>query len=112
MCYTGQSISAEARKDRLMTALAIPLGVLYESDETAWLEAMSELIRLGRLEELDYPNLSEYLADLARCDRREVESRLTDDEPAAADRCRMTVPLGPLVSGGNRAWDLPKLTQH
>jgi hypothetical protein len=58
-------------------AQAVSLDVLYERDETAWLEAMSELIRLGRLEELDYPNLVEYLADMARRDRREVESRLT-----------------------------------
>src|SRR5260370_1122323 len=61
----------------MTTAEAIPLGVLYERDETAWLEAMSELIRLGRLDEVDYPNLAEYLADMARRDRREVESRLT-----------------------------------
>ena len=53
------------------------LSLLYESDETAWLEAMSELIRLGRLEELDYSNLTDYLSDMARRDRREVESRLT-----------------------------------
>ncbi len=52
-------------------------SVLYEQDETAWLEAMAELIRLGRLDEVDYPNLAEYLADMARRDRREVESRLT-----------------------------------
>src|SRR5437763_12696505 len=52
-------------------------SLLYEQDETAWLEAMSELIRLGRLDEVDYPNLAEYLADMARRDRREVESRLT-----------------------------------
>ena len=49
---------------------------LYESDETAWLEAMSELIDTGRLSDLDYPHLSEYLADMARRDRREVKSRL------------------------------------
>jgi hypothetical protein len=61
----------------MTTAQAMPLGVLYERDETAWLEAMSERIRLGRLDELDYPNLAEYLADMARRDRREVESRLT-----------------------------------
>ena len=61
----------------MTTAQALPLGVLYERDETAWLEAMSELIRLGRLDEIDYPNLAEYLADMARRDRREVESRLT-----------------------------------
>lgn len=59
------------------TVQVTPLGLLYERDETAWLEAMSEMIRLGRLEELDYPNLAEYLTDMARRDRREVESRLT-----------------------------------
>jgi hypothetical protein len=61
----------------MTAAQALPPGVLYQQDETAWLEAMAELIRLGRLEELDYPNLAEYLADMARRDRREVESRLT-----------------------------------
>ena len=59
------------------TAEAVDLSLLYEQDETAWLEAMSELIRLGRLDEVDYPNLAEYLAEMARRDRREVESRLT-----------------------------------
>ncbi|HEV3143170.1 MAG TPA: DUF29 domain-containing protein [Gemmataceae bacterium] len=52
-------------------------NVLYEQDETAWLETMAELIRRGRFDEIDYPNLAEYLADMARRDRREVESRLT-----------------------------------
>jgi hypothetical protein len=50
---------------------------LYERDETAWLEAMSDLIRLGQLDQVDYRNLAEYLADMARRDRREVENRLT-----------------------------------
>ena len=61
----------------MTTAQVLPPGVLYERDETAWLETMAELIRLGRLDELDYSNLAEYLADMARRDRREVESRLT-----------------------------------
>src|SRR5580704_414853 len=52
------------------------LPELYEKDETAWLELMAELIRAGRLDELDYPHLREYLADMARRDRREVLSRL------------------------------------
>jgi hypothetical protein len=38
---------------------------------------MAELIQLGRLDQVDYPHLAEYLADMARRDRREVESRLT-----------------------------------
>jgi hypothetical protein len=52
------------------------LTTLYEQDETAWLEAMSRLLRRGSTDELDSQNLAEYLADMARRDRREVESRL------------------------------------
>ena len=52
------------------------LAALYLEDETAWLEAMSQLVADGRLEELDCKNLSEYLSDMARRDRREVVSRL------------------------------------
>jgi hypothetical protein len=52
------------------------LTALYERDETAWLEVMAELARDGRAEELDLPHLAEYLGDMARRDRREVESRL------------------------------------
>jgi hypothetical protein len=52
------------------------LSRLYEADETAWLEAMADLIHQGRWDDLDYPHLGEYLTDMARRDRREVESRL------------------------------------
>jgi hypothetical protein len=52
------------------------LPALYEGDETAWLEAMADLAGDGRAEELDLPHLAEYLSDMARRDRREVESRL------------------------------------
>src|SRR4051794_24271719 len=50
---------------------------LYEADETGWLEAMAELIRHGRWRDLDYPPPQEDLSDMARRDRREVQSRLT-----------------------------------
>jgi hypothetical protein len=52
------------------------LADLYLSDETAWLDAMAELIRTGRIDELDYQHLGEYLEDMAIRDRREVKSRL------------------------------------
>lgn len=52
------------------------LPSLYEEDETAWLEAMADLIAAQRYEELDYPHLQEYLTDMAIRDRREVKSRL------------------------------------
>ena len=58
------------------TAEAVDLGVLYERDETAWLDMMSALAASGRCAEMDYLHLSEYLADIARRDRREVFSRL------------------------------------
>ena len=61
----------------MTTVQIVPHSLLYESDETAWLELTAELIRAGRLNELDYPHLSEYLTDMARRDRREVLSRLT-----------------------------------
>jgi hypothetical protein len=57
-------------------AEVLPLSVLYERDETAWLETMSALAAAGRYADMDYPNLSEYLADMAKRDRREVFSRL------------------------------------
>ena len=56
---------------------ATNLAGLYESDETAWLEAMADLVQQGRWGELDYPHLGEYLSDMARRDRREVESHMT-----------------------------------
>jgi len=59
-----------------MTTTALPLSVLYEQDETAWLEIMSALAEEGRFTEMDHPNLSEYLASMAKRDRREVYSRL------------------------------------
>ncbi len=58
------------------TTEKVPLNVLFERDETAWLETMSHMAAEGRFGEMDYPNLSEYLADMAKRDRREVSSRL------------------------------------
>jgi hypothetical protein len=60
----------------MATAQALDLSILYERDETAWLETMSVLAASGRYSEMDYQHLSEYLADMAKRDRREVFSRL------------------------------------
>ena len=49
---------------------------LYEQDETAWLEQTAGLVAQGRFAEIDQHHLSEYLADMARRDKREVLSRL------------------------------------
>lgn len=52
------------------------LAALYETDETAWLDATADLIRDGRVDQIDCATLAEYLTDMARRDRREVASRL------------------------------------
>lgn len=54
----------------------MPLELLYDHDETAWLEIMSALAADGRFTEMDHFHLAEYLSDMAKRDRREVLSRL------------------------------------
>lgn len=60
----------------MSTTQTLPLRLLFERDETAWLEIMSALVAEGRYSEIDQANLSEYLSDMAKRDRREVFSRL------------------------------------
>lgn len=60
----------------MATADVVDLTMLYERDETAWLDAMAALAASGRYAEMDFQHLSEYLTDMARRDRREVFSRL------------------------------------
>ena len=60
----------------MTTTEMLPLTDLYERDETAWLEIMSELSAQGRVAEMDLNNLSEFLGSMAKRDRREVNSRL------------------------------------
>jgi hypothetical protein len=60
----------------MTTTEPLPLSLLYEQDETAWLEAMAHLAAHGKYAAMDHANLSEYLADMAKRDRREVSSRL------------------------------------
>ena len=59
-----------------MTRTELTLSDLFIEDETAWLEAMAELLAIGAYAKLDHENLREYLTDMAKRDRREVESRL------------------------------------
>jgi Domain of unknown function DUF29 len=67
---------ASSRRPAGTVSKARALAAMYEPDEVAWLEESCRLIRAGRVEELDYPNLASYLDDMAIRERREVESRL------------------------------------
>jgi hypothetical protein len=60
----------------MATAQTESLSVLYEKDETAWLEIMAELVAHKQYAALDHRHLSEFLTDMAKRDRREVTSRL------------------------------------
>ena len=71
VCLDDRGYDIHMNKQTLPT-----LEKLFEQDETAWLEAMAELIRLEQFDQLDYPHLQEHLDDMARRDKREVESRL------------------------------------
>lgn len=78
MGMLGYAARPKIGEEREMIQQGTPaLSQLYEADETAWLEAMAELIQQGRWDGLDYPHLREYLSDMARRDRREVKGRLT-----------------------------------
>ena len=60
-----------------MIATRMPaLPDLYETDVTAWLEAMAEIAGQRRLAELDCEHLAEFLTDMATRDRRELASSL------------------------------------
>ena len=61
----------------MVPATPLALSDLYTRDETAWLETMARLLADGRYDKCDFENLSEYLRDMSRRDRREVVSRLT-----------------------------------
>jgi hypothetical protein len=63
--------------ERHSTGSKRQLSRLYQEDEIAWLELMADLIKQRRVAEIDYKNLSEYLSDMARREKREVLSRLT-----------------------------------
>jgi hypothetical protein len=54
----------------------ICLSELYDTDETAWLEQMAALATAGDGAALDLKNLGEFLADMAKRDKREVIQRL------------------------------------
>src|SRR5713226_2366412 len=74
----GQVVTEAERGGFMISSIRekVPLSVLFDQDETAWLEITSQMAAEGRFGEMDYPNLSEYLADMAKRDRREVSSRL------------------------------------
>ncbi|MCX8000758.1 MAG: DUF29 domain-containing protein, partial [Leptospiraceae bacterium] len=54
----------------------LDLKKLYEEDENLWLFENAKLIREGKLEQVDFEHIVEFLEDMGRRDFREVLSRL------------------------------------
>ena len=52
-----------------VTAIAPQSINLYESDYLVWLEAMANLLREGRLTEIDVDNLAEEIEGMSRSER-------------------------------------------
>jgi hypothetical protein len=74
-----------------LTMDAVDLTSLYDTDELAWIEAQVDALRSGDLGRLDRANLIDCLLDMAKRERRELESRLTV-LAAHILKCRMQPP--------------------
>src|SRR5262245_3976026 len=73
---TMPKVGSGSQRGVAMTETVESLAELYETDETAWREAMAKVIAAGRYAELDYVHLQDYLTDTVNRDRRELRSRL------------------------------------
>ncbi len=51
------------------------MGSLYEQDLVAWTEEQAELLRAGKLRELDTEHLAEEIESLGSSERRELRNR-------------------------------------
>jgi hypothetical protein len=60
----------------MATRIKPPADALYESDFYAWAKAQAELLRAGRLDELDVERLVEEIEDLGNSLHRGARSRL------------------------------------
>lgn len=60
----------------MVAARPLEQSTFYQADETGWLERTAQLVAEGRMAEVDTASLHEYLTDMARRDRREIERRL------------------------------------
>ena len=57
--------------------MAVVMKTLYDTDFVEWSAQMAELIRTGRLDEVDLEHVAEEIEDLGKSDRQAVWSQLT-----------------------------------
>src|ERR1051326_3922677 len=57
--------------------MAVTTKTLYDTDFAEWAKETAELVRAGRLSEVDLEHVAEEIEDLGKRDRRAVESQMT-----------------------------------
>jgi hypothetical protein len=65
-----------AVKEPRAEASAVSPGADYDTDFFQWTQSTAEMIRQGRLAEVDLEHVAEEIEDMGKRDRREVRSRL------------------------------------
>lgn len=63
-------------KEQHAASSAVSPGAGYDTDFFQWTQSTAEMIRQGRLAEVDLENVAEEIEDMGKRDRREVRSRL------------------------------------
>ncbi|MEQ9670718.1 DUF29 domain-containing protein [Coleofasciculus sp. G2-EDA-02] len=51
-------------------------SMFYENDFYAWTQEQANLLRTGRLNQIDWQNIAEEIEDMGRAEKRQLESRL------------------------------------
>jgi hypothetical protein len=65
-----------ALKEQHAASLGVNPGAGYDADFFEWTQSTAEMIRQGRLAEVDLEHVAEEIEDMGKRDRREVRSRL------------------------------------
>lgn len=51
-------------------------SISYENDFYAWTQEQANLLRTGKLHQIDWQNIAEEIEDIGRAEKRQLESRL------------------------------------
>jgi hypothetical protein len=69
-------IPSKRSKNVNKTLMLSSISNLYDKDFLAWIEATAQLLKQGKLSELDIENLIEEVEDLAKSEKRQLKNRL------------------------------------
>lgn len=73
----GKTASEDANPVQIGTPVSHRSGALYDQDEFGWLQQQADLLRAGRLDEIDRVSLIEFLTAMALTHRNAFQSAMT-----------------------------------